>query len=58
MYIRFFKIKIYNRVGPGQHYGLRLQPKHVTAFLALASIRSFLRPQNINCIYVYTFFVK
>jgi hypothetical protein len=24
----FCKIKIYNRVGPGQHYGPRLGPKH------------------------------
>jgi hypothetical protein len=39
----FCKIKI-NRVGPGQHYGPRLQPKHDTTFFALASIRSFLRP--------------
>jgi hypothetical protein len=39
----FCKIKLYNRVGSGQHYGPRLQLKHGTAFLALASIRSFLR---------------
>jgi hypothetical protein len=38
----FCKIKIYNRVGP------RLQPKHVTTFLALASIRLFLRPHWHN----------
>jgi hypothetical protein len=44
----FCKIKIYNRVGPGQHYGPRLQPKHDTMFLALASIRSFLRPHWRN----------
>jgi hypothetical protein len=49
MYIRFFcKIKKYNRVGPSQHYGPRLQPKHDTTFLALASIRSFLRPHLRN----------
>jgi hypothetical protein len=39
----FCKIKKYNHVRPGQHYRLRLQPKHGTIFLALASIRSFLR---------------
>ena len=44
MSIRFCKIKKYNRVGLGQHYGLRLQPKHGKTFLALANIRSFLRP--------------
>jgi hypothetical protein len=41
IYTFFCKIKKYNRVGPGQHYGSRLQPKHSTTFLALASIRSF-----------------
>jgi hypothetical protein len=39
----FLQNKKYNRVGPDQHYGSRLQPKHDTTFLALASIRSFLR---------------
>jgi hypothetical protein len=44
----FCKIKKYNRVGSGQYYGPRLQPKHGTTFLALASIRSFLRPHWRN----------
>ena len=43
----FCKIKN-NRAGSGQHYGPRLQPKHGTTFLALASIRSFLRPHWRN----------
>ena len=47
MYIRFCKIKKYIIVS-GQHYGPRLQPKHGTTFLALASIRSFLRPHWRN----------
>jgi hypothetical protein len=46
VYTFFCKIKKYNRVGPGQHYRPRLQPKHGTTFLALASIRSFLRPHG------------
>jgi hypothetical protein len=44
----FCKIKKYNRVEPEQHYGSRLQPKHDTSFLALASIRLFLRPHWRN----------
>jgi hypothetical protein len=32
----------------GQHYGPRLQPKHDTTFLVLASIRLFLRPHWRN----------
>jgi hypothetical protein len=44
----FCKIKKYNHVGPGQHYGPRVQPKHGTTFLALTSIRSFLRPHWRN----------
>jgi hypothetical protein len=35
----------------GQHYGPRLQLKHGTAFLALASIRSFLRPHWRNVLH-------
>jgi hypothetical protein len=48
MYIHFLKNKKYNRVEPSQHYGSRLQPKHDMSFLALASIRSFLRPHWRN----------
>jgi hypothetical protein len=52
MYICFLKQK-YNRVGPGQHYGPRLQPKHDTTFLIFASIRSFLRPHCRNGLQVF-----
>jgi hypothetical protein len=50
----FCKIKIYNRVGPDQHYGPRLQPKHgLRSWLlqTLASIRSFLRSHWRNGLY-------
>jgi hypothetical protein len=46
----FCKIKN-NRVGLGQHYRPRLQPKHDTTFFALASIRSFLRQHWRNRLY-------
>jgi hypothetical protein len=43
--------KIKNIIGSGQHYRPRLQPKHDTSFLALASIRSFLWPHWRNRIH-------
>jgi hypothetical protein len=33
VYMFFCKIKIYNRVGPGQHYGPRLRPKLSTTLM-------------------------
>jgi hypothetical protein len=33
IYIRFFNKKIYNCVGPSQHYGSRLQSKHDTTLV-------------------------